>query len=871
MKTVVFTIASKNYFAYVRTIMQSLEKSNPQMDRFVVVVDELDDEFMALPRNFELLELNRLDLPHPEQMKFRYDVMELNTAVKPFAILKLFESYERVIYLDPDIYVYKKLIPVEEALDEGANFVLTPHFNALFRDDGMHPDEPDIMRAGIYNLGFIALNRCADTIEMVSWWANKLEKLCVNEQSKGIFVDQKWIDLVPGYYSNVCILRNSGLNVAYWNLSHRKIYKDEKNQVWVSNGKKEENLIFFHFSGLDPNNIEAISKYQNRYRLKDLGDGAELFEDYAKKVLSNEFDMWHKFKYSYATYKDGRPVLKEHRMKYRQNKRLQGYCGENPFEFPEIFYGEKKIDLAGDGVNLIGYISSEHGLGEACRLTARCLEAANISWTAYDYEIGNSSKKGDVTYQKKVQQFIKYNKSIININADQMAGLYQHMPEELRDTYTIGVWYWELPTFPLKWYNAFQYVNEIWAPTQFVADCLKKIATCPVYHMPPGIHRDLPDTKMYNRKYFKLPENTFLFLNMFDVYSFSGRKNPEATVKAFKNAFASDDMKVGLVLKLNNSGYTDKVRRSLAKLTSDYKNIYILAETLSREAVNGLIMCCDAAVSLHRSEGLGLLCEEAMAYGKPVIATGWSGNMDFMNVTNSCLVKYEMTKVGEDIGPYEAWQEWAEPSVEDAAMYMERLVNEEVYYERISHAAQKTIQEEFSPKVCGERMKRRLKEIDKDCGKNKNKTLKMNKIIVLSLISCYQRLAAKKLSEDEMKGLMEKWEKKEIVDIEKVAQDFMKLDWMNDESCEEFIIHTYKVFFDRTPLEEEIKPWETFIQSNKNEKVGKILFLEEVIKSDEFLKEYAPVYRNQINSSTSLLTKYKWNIKRLIKCILRKE
>ena len=86
-KTVVFTIASKNYFAYVRTIMQSLEESNPHMDRYAVVVDQLDDEFVSLPRNFELLELDRLDLPHPWQMKFRYDIMELNTAVKPFAIL----------------------------------------------------------------------------------------------------------------------------------------------------------------------------------------------------------------------------------------------------------------------------------------------------------------------------------------------------------------------------------------------------------------------------------------------------------------------------------------------------------------------------------------------------------------------------------------------------------------------------------------------------------------------------------------------------------------------------------------------------------------------------------------------------------------
>ncbi len=133
MKTVVFTIASKNYFAYVRTLMKSLEDSNPHMDRYVVVVDELDDEFIALPRNFVLLELSRLDLPHPKCFQFRYDIMEFNTAVKPFAIRKLFEQYDRVIYLDPDIYVYQRLLPVENALDSGNNFVFTPHFNGLLR------------------------------------------------------------------------------------------------------------------------------------------------------------------------------------------------------------------------------------------------------------------------------------------------------------------------------------------------------------------------------------------------------------------------------------------------------------------------------------------------------------------------------------------------------------------------------------------------------------------------------------------------------------------------------------------------------------------------------------------------------------------
>lgn len=645
MKTVVFTIASKNYFAYVKTLMQSLEISNPHMDRFAVVVDDLDDDFTSIPFNFNLLTLDELKLPHPNCFKFRYDIMEFNTAVKPYAILRLFDSYDRVIYLDPDIYVYEKLQPVEEALDGGYNFAFTPHFSDMFEDDGCKPDYTDIMLAGVYNLGFIALNKCNDAVRMVSWWADQLEKNCVNDQKNGIFVDQKWMDLVPGFFEHVKILRHTGLNVAYWNLSHRTIIK--KGERFFINDKP---LIFFHYSGFDVNNIEMISKHQNRYRLKDLSDGAELFKDYSKKVLTNEYDMWKRFNYSFSHYLDGRPILNEHRKRYRSSKMLQGYCGDNPFQYAGVFYGSEQIQTQKNGVNLLGYISSEHGIGEAVRLIANCLTDVKIEWTGIDFEVGNPSRKKDTTYKDKIQNYVKYNISILNVNADQFPVLKNNTPKELWDTYKIAIWYWELPEFPWEWMRAFIDVDEIWAPTKFIYDCLKKCSPCPVFHMPPGIYRKTVDTKIYTRAYFGLPEKTFLFFNMFDVYSFSERKNPEATVKAFQQSFSASDMSVGLVLKLNNSGYNDKDSERLKKLIKNYKNIYIIAETLSRDAVNGLIDICDAVVSLHRSEGLGLLCEEAMFYGKPVIATGWSGNMDFMTKDTACLVNYKLVPVGKDTG-----------------------------------------------------------------------------------------------------------------------------------------------------------------------------------------------------------------------------
>lgn len=833
MKTAVFTIGSKNYFAYVKTLMQSLEVSNPQMDRYAVVVDELDEEFTSIPMNFDLLTLDELKLPNPNCFKFRYDIMEFNTAVKPYAILRLFKDYDRVIYLDPDIYVYEKLQPVEEALDGGDNFVFTPHFNDIFEEDGCTPDYPDIMKAGTYNLGFIGLNKCDDTIRMTTWWADLLEKKCVNDQMRGIFVDQKWMDLVPGLFNGVKILRDAGLNVAYWNLSHRKITKNS-NKFFV-NGRP---LIFFHYSGLNVNDISMVSKHQNRYILKDLGDSCELFEQYSKEVLSNEFDVWEKFKYSYGYYADGRSILNEHRRRYRSSKMLQGYCGDNPFLYADIFYGDKNIEMQTGGVNLLGYMSSEHGIGEAVRLTANCLTDSNIEWTGIDFEVGNPCRKKDVTYKNKIEDYVKYNISILNVNADQFPVLKDNTPKELWDTYKIGIWYWELPEFPWKWMRAFLNVDEIWAPTKFIYDCLKKCAPCPVFHMPPGIYRKPVDKTVYTRAYYGLPEKAFLFLNMFDVYSFSERKNPEAAVKAFQLAFSATDMSVGLVLKLNNSGYSDKDSEKLKKIIKDYENIYIIAETLSREAVNGLLTVCDVAVSLHRSEGLGLLCEEAMFYGKPVIATAWSGNMDFMTQDTACLVKYEMISVGKDTGVYEAWQKWADPDVGQAADYMKRLANDREYYTAISESAQEYIRDSFSPEICGKRMKERLIEIS-DMLKNgySSDKSKATQAMANVCVSCFEEIAGTRMSQEEREKLASSWCRDGVIDFNRVADMILESVWAQNTSNKDLILGMYTKLLGRVPEEKEINRW---INSELITDRKQVIL--NFLKSDEFLREYAQIY-----------------------------
>lgn len=336
-QTAVFTIASKNYFAYVRTLMKSLEDSNPEWKRYVVVVDEIDDEFRGMDNNFNLIELVSLNLPEENKMKFRYTIMEFNTAVKPYAFSWLFQKYKKVVYLDPDIYAYRQFTEVEDAFERGYNFILTPHLLDFYPNDGKIPDEPLIMQCGIFNLGFIALKRVDDTIKMINWWANKLEKQCISDVSSGFFVDQKWIDLIPGIFDHVYILKHDGYNVAYWNINHRKISR--MGDDYIVNGLP---LVFFHFSGVNPDDIECLSKYQNRYRLNDIENARSLFVAYAERVKNEKYDLWKKFQYSFATFSDGKLITKDMRVRYRSSATLQRLCGDNPFEKSQLFIFDEK-------------------------------------------------------------------------------------------------------------------------------------------------------------------------------------------------------------------------------------------------------------------------------------------------------------------------------------------------------------------------------------------------------------------------------------------------------------------------------------------------------------------------------------------------
>jgi GT2 family glycosyltransferase len=362
------------------------------------------------------------------------------------------------------------------------------------------------------------------------------------------------------------------------------------------------------------------------------------------------------------------------------------------------------------GVNLVGYVRAEMGVGEAARGHAQALTDAGIPFVIIDHAHGNPARMGDESWLHKVVRDPVYDVNIVYVNAESLGHAMSLLPPGLRGgRYTIGAWAWELPVFPDRWLDAFKLVDEVWVPSEFVRAAVSADSPVPVVRMPHAVR--LPRGPFLDRQHFGLGPDRFQFLAMYDANSVRQRKNPEGAVQAFCRAFDSTDESVCLVIKVNNAD--EQERRALARLRGSHPGVRVIDGVLDRREVDSLLASSDCFVSLHRAEGFGLPIAEAMALGKPVIATGWSGNMDFMDETNAACIGYRLTRIGRDLGPYDADQTWAEPDIDDAAAWMRRLREDPAVGRDMGRMAAATIAGSFSSAVLGRATDERLRAIRK--------------------------------------------------------------------------------------------------------------------------------------------------------------
>ena len=273
--------------------------------------------------------------------------------------------------------------------------------------------------------------------------------------------------------------------------------------------------------------------------------------------------------------------------------------------------------------------------------------------------------------------------------------------------YRVAVWWWELEQLPADWLGRGRDVDEIWAPTRFIADALRPLGR-PVYPMLPSVRLD--PFEPLPKRHFGLSPDKFTFLFVFDMNSRLPRKNPIGLIRAFRRAFGRKEP-VELAIKVSPQGayYPEWWRELRAAVAAN--GITLIDKNLSRQELLALVSAADGVASLHRSEGFGLTMAEAMLLGKPTVGTAYSGNLDFMTPETSYLVRAGRGVIADDIPPYPKGCVWAEPDEGHAAELLRRIVDHPEEARAVAERGRRAAAALLSPEAAGRRLRDRLAEI----------------------------------------------------------------------------------------------------------------------------------------------------------------
>ena len=776
------TIVAHNYLPQARILAKSFRASHPEDDFYIAVVDRPVEILGREDDGVHLIPISRIDFGDEgyEYLASIYDVTEFATCVKPFVLKQLAQKYQCVFYIDPDIKIFSSLNSLIDMTIE-FGWSLTPHSDKPIHRNGWQPTEEEIKGAGIYNLGFIGVTKRANA--MLEWWCERLKRDCIIDVPRQLFTDQRWIDMAVAIWP-AYIERGHSFNVAYWNLDHRKVWRE--GDTYVVDG---DPLKFFHFSGYDPTVPYWISKYQTgrpRVLLSDNSHVAELCAEYGAEMLTIREEISDAAPYGWSEIVPGlrwtkalrrylrdciieaeasgsalppNPYMKDGPQPFinwlrsvdgdkpiglpRYLEAVYLYRGDLRYHFPEVLQGdlrrfakwvyesgareEEIIRFLGwnlhlevnssymigeesricNGVDVVGYLSAELGVGEAGRLLVEGMRSAGVPVAAINYSKTISRQKNSFV----VDPACRYSTLIAAVNADQLPVLCRDLAFGVRENrYVIGQWFWELEHLPSHFADSFSLVDELWAPTEFIETMLKRSA-------PPDVkvrHINLPlrepsHNPSIGRDHFGF-EDDYVFLFMFDFLSVFKRKNPLGLIDAYLQAFPTVG-RTRLVVKTINGSQRLKELEFLRWRSRGRHDIQIIDEYFESSKNVSLMKAADCYVSLHRSEGLGLTIAEAMILGKPVIATAYGGNMDFMTDATSLAVPWRYVKVGNDAEAYPADEQWAEPDLDFAAEKMREIALSPQLGVEIGVRAVADLQRRFSVSHTGEAMKRRLDEI----------------------------------------------------------------------------------------------------------------------------------------------------------------
>ena len=363
------------------------------------------------------------------------------------------------------------------------------------------------------------------------------------------------------------------------------------------------------------------------------------------------------------------------------------------------------------GINLYGLLKAEIGLSQGAKLYAKALEEGGIPHTLLNLDFIDDLPQTDSSFDGRLTKENQYAINVVHINPLEWRYALGPFPQRQFDEhYNVGVFLWELETAPKKWIPMFEYVDEIWAPSEFIAGAMRKETDKPVTVIPYGL--TAPYDEKLTRADFGLEEDDFLVLMMFDSLSHASRKNPGAAIDAFREAYGENPEHARLVVKINNPKEEDIA--FVEEHIGGKAGYVLITERMDKPRLNSLIRLCDVFLSLHRAEGFGLVPAEAMMLGTPCVTTNWSANTEFMTEESACMVGYKLVPV-DGAYPYtDERMRWADADVHEAAGYLKRLKDDPEYYREKAEKGRKMIEERLSVAKCAERIRDRMEAILKD-------------------------------------------------------------------------------------------------------------------------------------------------------------
>lgn len=361
------------------------------------------------------------------------------------------------------------------------------------------------------------------------------------------------------------------------------------------------------------------------------------------------------------------------------------------------------------GLNIIGFSQSVIGIAEDVRMAARSAQTADVPFCVIDVPM-TGPEKLDHSLDSYTVKSPRHPVSLYCLPPTELIRLGMEGGRSLllSGTYNIGAWHWELPSWPAHLANVHQMVDEVWVFSEFVRNAFIALGDTPVRRMPLAV--ELPAIKGADREPFGLPNGPFLYLVMFDGNSWLSRKNPLGAVQAFKAAFPRD-RQVGLVIKAINLQGNAAGWQALQEEIGSDDRVFVINETLSRQAVTQLMASCDAYVSLHRSEGFGRIIAEAMLLGIPTVTTNFSGNVDFSTKDTSFLVNGPIVALEKNEYLFSEGQHWCDPDIAQASEQMKRVREDRSERLRVATNARRNITENYSIEAVARAYRLRLQEL----------------------------------------------------------------------------------------------------------------------------------------------------------------